>query len=40
MTRRIVYFFFNFIRKLVEKYEQADRDDALSRRDNLNGWSK
>ena len=40
MTRRIVYFFYNFIRKLVEKYEQADRDDALSRRDNLNGWGK
>ena len=48
MTRRIVYFFYNFIRKLVEKYEQEDRDDALSRRDKLNGkkeqdfklWSK
>ena len=48
MTRRIVYFLYNFIKKFKEKYEQEDRDDALSRRDKLNGkkeqdfklWSK
>ena len=48
MTRRIVYFFYNFFNKFVEKYEEADRVDALSRRDKLNGkkeqdfklWSK
>ena len=40
MTKRIVYFFYKFIRKFIEKYEQQDRVDALSRRDKLNGWSK
>ena len=40
MTKRIVYFLYNFIKKFKEKYEEADRVDALSRRDRLNGWSK
>ena len=40
MTKRIVYFFYNFIKKFVENYEQADRDRAIAQRDKLNGWSK
>ena len=40
MTRRIVYFFYKFIRKFVEKYEQQDRNEAIALRDKLNGWSK
>ena len=36
MTKRIVYFFYNFIRKFVEKYEQEDRAEAITRRDKLN----
>ena len=40
MTKRIVYFFYNFLKKFVEKYEQEDRDEAITQRDKLNGWSK
>ena len=40
MTKRIVYFFYNFFNKFIEKYEHQDRVDALSRRDKLNGWSE
>ena len=37
MTKRIVYFFYNFIRKFIEKYEQQDRDEATAQRTKLNG---
>jgi hypothetical protein len=40
MTKRIVYFFYNFFNKFIEKYEQQDRDEAIALRDKLNGWSK
>ena len=40
MTKRIVYFFYNFVKKFIENYEQEDRDRATAQRDKLNGWSK
>ena len=41
ITRSFAYMFYNLIRKLfIEKYEEQDRDDAMKRRDELNGWNK
>ena len=40
MTKRIVYFFYNFIKKFVENYEQEDRDRAIAQRTKLNGKKK
>ena len=40
MTKKIVYFFYNFVKKFIENYEQQDRDEAMKRRDKLNGWNK
>ena len=37
MIKRIVYFFYNFVKKFIEKYEQQDRDEAITQRDKLNG---
>ncbi len=37
MTKKIVYFFYNFLKKFIENYEQQDRVDALSRRDKVIG---
>ena len=41
ITRSFAYMFYNLIRKLfINRYEQQDRDDAMKRRDKLNGWNK
>ena len=41
ITRSFAYMFYNLIRKLfINRYEQQDRDDAMKRRDELNGWNK
>ena len=40
MNKKIVYFFYNFLKKFVEKYEQELRDEAIAQRTKLNGWSK
>ena len=40
MTKRIVYFFYNFIKKFIENYEEQGGREATKRRDELNGWSK
>ena len=37
MIKRIVYFFYNFLKKFVEKYEQDIRDEAIAQRTKLNG---
>jgi len=37
MTKKIVYFFYNFLKKFVEKYEQEIRNEAMAQRDKLNG---
>ena len=41
ITRNFTYTIYNLIRKLfIEKYEEQDRQEAMKRRDKLNGWSK
>ena len=40
MTKKIVYFFYNFLKKFVEIYEQEIRNEAIAQRDKLNGWTK
>ena len=40
MTKRIVYFFYSFLKKFVEKYEQEIRNEAIAQRTKLNGWNK
>jgi len=40
MTKRIVYFFYNFVKKFIENYEQEDRDRAIALRTKLNGRYK
>ena len=40
MTKRIVYFFYNFVKKFIENYEQEDRDRANAQRTKQNGWNK
>ena len=37
MNKKIVYFFYNFLKKFVEKYEQEIRNEAMAQRDKLNG---
>ena len=41
ITRNFAYTIYNLIRKLfINRYEQQDRDEAMKRRDKLNGWNK
>jgi 5-methylthioribose kinase len=41
ITRNFAYTIYNLIRKLfINRYEQQDRDEAMKRRDELNGWRK
>ena len=40
MTKKIVYFFYNFLKKFVEKYELEIRNEAIAQRTKLNGWNK
>ena len=41
ITRNFAYTIYNLIRKLfIEKYEEQDRQEAMKRRDELNGWKK
>jgi hypothetical protein len=41
ITRNFAYTIYNLIRKLfIEKYEEQDRQEAMKRRDKLNGWNK
>ena len=41
ITRSFVYMVYNLIKKLfIERYEQQERDEAMKRRDKLNGWNK
>ena len=41
ITRNLAYTIYNLIRKLfINRYEQQDRDEAMKRRDKLNGWNK
>ena len=41
ITRNFAYTIYILIRKLfIEKYEEQDRQEAMKRRDKLNGWNK
>jgi len=38
ITRSFAYMFYNLIRKLfINRYEEQDRQEAMKRRDKLNG---